>query len=550
MKTKCQPKSISGWCAAAFAGFVLSAAAEEKTAWEPVLQLRLRAPDTLSATNWVATRQMIFENPGCCDEVWFSTGIGVPPVSEHVRRAEVMRAAAADLRARGIAPALQFQATIGHSDELSATEDCSGKTWGGWTGSTGAEARYCNCPRQPGFLAYVRETARAYAGFHPASVWIDDDLRYEHHRPATDRSHIGCWCATCLEAFNAKTGGSWTRASLAAAVGKDAAVTAAWQDFSIASLEDVARAVAEEFHRVSPETRMALQHGMSATGMIMRVLATLEKVSGHPVGMRPGGGAYYDVDPNAQVLKSLAAAQFRRTVGDPAFVQVWTPEVESWPRTYGSRSAQSVIVETFTGFMYGLNAASWLVTQTGNDPLELSSRTMMRPLAEAAPVLRGYARANRGTHAVGFTCGAKVAPLYAFACAGVPVLFGVGTSCGELTQGDLALNRCTVTSAVVQKKRDELDARAGGSPAVVESAFVGLVLPRVTAAGKLRTVALLNVRIDGQGPVRLRLRNLASGATKAVWHEVRHQPVDVPIEDGRVVIPSIGAWNGGYLACP
>jgi len=23
--------------------------------------------------------------------------------------------------------------------------------------------------------------------------------------------------------------------------------------------------------------------------------------------------------------------------------------------------------------------------------------------------------------------------------------------------------------------------------------------------------------------------------------------VDVPIKDGRVLIPSIGAWNGGYL---
>ena len=164
-------------CAAAFAGFVLGASAEGESAWEPVLQLRLRAPDTLSATNWAATRQMLFENPGCCDEVWFSTGIGVPPVSEHVRRAEIIRAAAPDLRARGIAPALQFQATIGHGDELSATEDCSGKTWG-WTGSTGAEARYCNCPRQPGYLAYVRN-GTGLRGVHPASVWIDDDLRYE-----------------------------------------------------------------------------------------------------------------------------------------------------------------------------------------------------------------------------------------------------------------------------------------------------------------------------------------------------------------------------------
>ena len=46
----------------------------------PVLQLRLRAPDITSDEAWNATREMIAANPGCCDEVWLSTGIGVPPV--------------------------------------------------------------------------------------------------------------------------------------------------------------------------------------------------------------------------------------------------------------------------------------------------------------------------------------------------------------------------------------------------------------------------------------------------------------------------------------
>jgi hypothetical protein len=205
MKTKYQPKGISGLCAAALAGFVLVASAEGETAWEPLLQLRLRAPDTLSATNWAATRQMLFENPGCCDEVWFSTGIGVPPVSEHVRRAEIIRAAAADLRAWGIAPALQFKATIGHGDELSATEDCSGKTWGGWTGSTGAEARYCNCPRQP--LPAMCAKRHRLRGVPSGAVWIDDDCVMKPSSATIVPSRV---VRTCLKAFNAKTGGSWT----------------------------------------------------------------------------------------------------------------------------------------------------------------------------------------------------------------------------------------------------------------------------------------------------------------------------------------------------
>ena len=118
----------------------------------PVLQLRLRAPDIVSDEAWNATREMIAANSGCCDEVWFSTGIGVPSLAVHAERAARMVRAAAELRRLGVVPSLQFQATIGHGDAISLTEDCSAKTWTGWTGSTGVEAKACNCPRQKGFL--------------------------------------------------------------------------------------------------------------------------------------------------------------------------------------------------------------------------------------------------------------------------------------------------------------------------------------------------------------------------------------------------------------
>ena len=87
--------------------------------------------------------------------------------------------------------------------------------------------------------------------------------------------------------------------------------------------------------------------------------------------------------------------------------------------------------------------------------------------------------------------------------------------------------------------------------AVVESPFVGLMIPHVTDEWQLKTVALLNVRIDSQGPIKLRLRGISADVTKAVWHELRRERVELPIQfdDGcvRVVIPEIGAWNGGYL---
>ena len=115
---------------------------------------------------------------------------------------------------------------LGHGDGLSLTEDCSAKKWTGWTGSTGVEAKACNCPRQSGFLEYVRAVARLYAEFKPAYVWIDDDLRFDNHAPATTGSRPGCWCERCIADFNAATGGKWTRTSLNAAV---AATIVMWQ---------------------------------------------------------------------------------------------------------------------------------------------------------------------------------------------------------------------------------------------------------------------------------------------------------------------------------
>ncbi len=81
------------------------------------------------------------------------------------------------------------------------------------------------------------------------------------------------------------------------------------------------------------------------------------------------------------------------------------------------------------------------------------------------------------------------------------------------------------------------------------SPFTGLAVPRVAADGTLRTVALLNTTIDAQGPVRLTLRKMPKG--QAVWRELRREPVVLSVvrkgDESVVTVPSIGAWNGGYV---
>ncbi|MGN0846602.1 MAG: hypothetical protein ACI4RA_04370 [Kiritimatiellia bacterium] len=537
--------AIVAGVAFAFAGMALPAA--------PTMSLRLRGPHTATEGQWRATYKAIAENPACCDEVWFSTGIGVPPLAWHRAHAARLVQAAEDLKKIGIVPSLQVQATLGHSDGLSASEDCSAKAWTGWTGSTGVEDAYCNCPRQPAFLEYVREMSLIYAAFKPGSVWIDDDLRIDNHMPATKGSRVGCWCATCLAAFNKETNGDWTRETLDVALAKDARLAARWKAFSVEAVAEVARVIAEAFRARSPETTMAFQHCFNDESIdsVRAITAALAKASGHPTGLRPGGGFYYDINPNDQVLKSFIAARFRAKIADLPNVGTWCPEVESWPRAYGCRSAQSALVESFVAIAYGFNSTSLLLLDTRYETDELYSRTILRPLADAAPVLKGLVQANEGTVPAGFTAAATdPAKLYRYAISGIPVLPGLGRSCGALTASDLALNICQVGSKTVQERRDALDARAGGVPAMLESPFVGLVAPHVTGEGTLRTVALLNTRIDVQGPVTLRLRGVPAGA-RLVWREMRRSAVFLPVsradDVARVTIPEIGAWNGGFI---
>ncbi len=71
MKTGLRKLELSAAVAVAFLGALHSAD------W-PLMSMRLRANDTDTKEIWKANFKAISENPGCCDEIWFSTGTGVP----------------------------------------------------------------------------------------------------------------------------------------------------------------------------------------------------------------------------------------------------------------------------------------------------------------------------------------------------------------------------------------------------------------------------------------------------------------------------------------
>ena len=540
-------------------GAALSMAMVGLAAEPPLIMMRLRGPHTADDAQWAKTFKALNDNRAACDEVWFSTGIGFPKMGWHEAHVKRLKRYAEQLRAVGIVPSLQFQATLGHSDTTTLIEGVAGKTWGGFTGRGGAECNACNCPRQPEFLAYVREMARLYASFKPGSVWIDDDLRIAGHAPGSPWGKVkdgwvGCWCATCIAAFNAETGGKWTREALDAAMASDASLFDRWEKFSFDGIAAVARAIAEETHRVSPGTRLAYQHGAYRNDSQLAVFRAIHEATGLPVGSRPGGGAYYDYNPNDQMVKAFEAARQRRCLGDPEWFGVWCPEIETYPRAFASRTAQGLLNEAFVNLALGMNSLSFLIMDTRYETDEWYGENLLAPLADEKALLEEYRRHNAGTVPAGFSDATAATPeaLYRFALAGVPVLPGPGKPCGTVTDADLSFEIGAMSSAEILALRRRFDERARGkTPVVVESPTVGLVMPRVTADGALRSVAFVNARIDAQKPVRVRLRGVMKGTKSAVWRAFRETPVSLSLErdgaDAVVTIPALSAWNCGWL---
>lgn len=519
----------------------------------PIMMLRLRPTNTDSDENWKATFDIIKENPGCCDEVWFSTGMGYLPVEWHQDKVERMSKAMAQLAQIGVASSLQFQMTIGHGDKFGVGNEelFSEKTWTGWTGSTGVEAKFSSCPRNPDFLDYIRRTSSIYAALNPAYIWVDDDLRYDNHKPATLDSHIGCWCEDCIATFNEQTSGHWTRQTLSAALEADKELNEKWHQYCVESLCNIAAIISEEVHRVSPTTRMAFQGKKEAFVVhhVKEILNVMHEKTGLPVGYRPGTGSRFDMEgASGQIIKSMQSARFIELIGNPEYIDLWCPEIETWPRVYGSRTGQGVLVEGFAALAYGLNSVSMFIMAADMEDPQLYSRSLLKPIAEGSDVLYRYAAMNEGTLVAGYESETSCDVMYEFARTGIPVLPGVGKSLGSISQDEMTSVVIPKTlSADIQKLRDSYEA-----PAVCCSPFVGLLIPRVTEEGSLKTVGLINTRIDSQEQLRIRLSGVPSDVKFLMWREMKKKPVRVRLErdaDGLcyVTIPSISAWNAGFL---
>ena len=357
----------------------------------PIMMIRLRLGHE-EPEIWRKTFEQLKKNRECCDEVWFSTGVGIPVLEEHHRLSDLIAAHAEDLRRIGIIPSLQIQATIGHSDSITESAGAEGKTWSGYVGVHGEQCKYINCPRQPGFLEYLKEMSRIYAEWKPGSVWIDDDLRLYNHRPAADG--YGCYCPYCLSLFNRQEENEYTRESLIAAYNLDPKLKQRWYDFGKQSLCGIAETIVRKFHEISPDTRFGFQH--NGDTVRIQVFDTLQKNSGSRPGSRPGGGAYSDHDPYQILDKAFyTSMQMADQPGYETLGQI-CPEIESCPRDFCCKTSQGLRIESLLALAMGTDSLSYFVMDPVYETPEWYGEELLKPLAAESSCYRDFIRHNQG----------------------------------------------------------------------------------------------------------------------------------------------------------
>ena len=500
--------------------------------------------------------------PGACDEFWFAGGGRKTPEVLASELAKIARFRPLCEEA-GIVLSYQQGLTLGHGASHDGPLKPGDQPFpeDAWqVGKDGNRLGFL-CPRAPATLAYERAYIKTLVRTaSPDSIWLDDDLRLGIYKPD------GCFCPRCLAAFNAKTGGSWTRETLVERLYSEAArepVRAAWIDFNAESLALYAAVVREAVDELGAACRLAYQAVWADTiytGYDTKpILMALSGPSRRPVGIRPGAGFYIEAEPRGMVAKCLSVAREAercRTIdegrappnppadltprsgdlsGEAAFngtkcrfnaasgglVASICYEQETYPRHVLHKSPGAIMTECALALASGCDALSlyWYAAEAP-EPLEEYDR-FVRTLATARPYFERLAASTRRTRLGGVarfvgSAAAKTPDFdlrdqmdFDLACAGVPVTVAEsGTKVWYLTEKS-------------RREMTEADQAVLAAGAVVEVGDIGKY-PLASRRTKLlddldaATNGTFPVRVDACRPLRILPRVRVDGRLDSV----------------------------------
>ncbi len=300
--------------------------------------------------------------PDAFDEVWLGTLTGLPPLEQHAECARRNALAADKFRKLGVGVSLQVCETFGHWG-YGAASYAAWHDWHPMVGHDGATNPHVPCPFDEDFLSYEMELIRLYAAaIRPTTIWYDDDLRLNNH----GKIRFGCFCDRCLEEFAALSGRFRNRPDLVAELGRPRSkCRMEWIDFNRKRLLRFARGVAEAAHAVAPESRLAIQNCTGAflynCGDFNAMFREFAAVTGRPAGVRPGGGAYTEFQPEEFINKAIALQVTACAALDGGAVDLIPAEVENYPHDTLGKSAYATAFEGALYLATGCNALSFVL---------------------------------------------------------------------------------------------------------------------------------------------------------------------------------------------
>ncbi len=308
---------------------------------------------------------------GSCDEVWFATDYGFPPLEKHKKSADVLKESADKFRAAGIRVSLQLSNSIGHGQYM-RSQDCTGlvspeSKVRHMVDADGTEAGYCFCWNDEVFRDYTFSALRYYLqAVKPYTVWVDDDLRATNHAPV---SH-GCFCDSCIADFNAEYGTDFDREGLAEAVNSDIEIRKKHIEFLRRTLGDFTYRLGLVIHEELPECRMGLQSCANGgyTGYGNGFLCdAMKEATGFDTAYRAGGGSYNDYSPQDFINKSSFIAFQNMML--PDYVRDKRPEIESLPDVVFGKSIAGTCFETSCYLANGNTAMSYAILMNDYEPM-------------------------------------------------------------------------------------------------------------------------------------------------------------------------------------
>jgi len=260
------------------------------------------------------------------------------------------------LKAAGIpSVGINVLTTMGHLDE--APDFNVPMPFQPMTGPDGSVSSGCGCPNTAEARAYIRAKYALMAKQNPDFIWVDDDIRMQHH--GVD---YACFCPTCLALFNQQTGRQFTRETLVAALNDPACqdVREAWIEGNIRTIESLMAWVEESIHQATPEAGR-IQTGLMTAGpgwttysgvAFERWFTALKAAKS-----RPGGGFYSD-DQRLQIIEKALDLGYQRA-SLPAGVTDIQYELENFPYQPMKKSALTVKNESTLALALGLNGIAY-----------------------------------------------------------------------------------------------------------------------------------------------------------------------------------------------